>query len=93
MTSASLIPRIKATETRARLRSSTARMTSGVSQLISFPNCGQKRTPPFPVGSAASAPSWVKTIVAAFLVVAGALALEALVLWVASARVIERLPF
>jgi hypothetical protein len=93
MTSAHLARRIKAIDTRSFVPPFLARMPSGISRTIPFPNCGLRRNAPAPVRGVAPAPSWATAVVAAFLVTAGALALEFLVLWVASGRVIERLPF
>jgi hypothetical protein len=76
--------------TSASLESSVVPFPS-IDQTVRLPNHSQGRSAPASVGNVVPAMAWAMT--AALLTIAGAVAFDFLVLWIASARVIERLPF
>jgi hypothetical protein len=93
MPSTNVTRRNKATNARVRFQWPIARLPSDASQPVPVPNCGREQAASAFIASAAPAPAWTTAVAAVFAVSAGALALEFLVLWSASARVIEQLPF
>ena len=101
MTSASLARRIEATDTRALLPSAITSMPSGVQALAAelpitpsapFPISSQQ-TGRRPAGNVSRVASWATAVSAAVFVMTAGLAFDLFVLWIASGRMIERLPF
>lgn len=98
MTSAILTPRIKAASARACLRSTVLPFRSipgasvtdrRIDQAVRFPNRSEERA----VAAATPVRVWATVTAAALLVIAGAVAFDFLVHWIASGKMIERLPF
>ena len=92
MTSVSVSRRIKATSPRACFQP-TVRPLPPIDQTVRFSSRNQKQTTPASAGKVTPGVPWARSVAVALLVVAGAMAFDFVVLWSASGRVIERLPF